>query len=90
VAYRLEFARQVGKVMARFPRQDQARILVAIKGLAEDPRPAGCVPVKDAPHGTYQVCVGDYWGIYTMLDDEQVIVVSRVARRSESTYRDLR
>ena len=78
MAYQLEIARRVGKVMARFPRQDQARILVAIKGLVNDPRPEGCVPVKNAPPGTYRVRVGDYRVIYTVLDDEQVIVVARV------------
>ncbi len=89
MTYRLEFARRVRKALARFPRHDQARILVAIKGLAENPRPAGCLPVKTAPPGTYRVRVGDYRVIYTVLDDEQVIVVARVARRGESTYRGL-
>ena len=89
MAYRLEIARRMGKAMARFPRQDQARILVAIKELANDPRPEGCVSVKNAPPGTYRMRVGDYRVIYTVLDDEQVIVVARVARRGESTHRAL-
>jgi mRNA interferase RelE/StbE len=75
--------------MARLPRQDQARILAAIKALAGDPRPVGCSPVKTAERGTYRVRVGDYRVIYVVLDDEQVIVVARVARRSEGTYRGL-
>jgi mRNA-degrading endonuclease RelE of RelBE toxin-antitoxin system len=33
---------------------------------------------------------GDYRVIYLVLDDEQVVVVARVARRNESTYRGLR
>jgi len=76
--------------MARLPRKDQARVLVALGGLAEDPRPAGCVAVKTAEKGTYRVRVGDYRVVYIVLDDEQVVIVTRVVRRSESTYRGLR
>jgi mRNA interferase RelE/StbE len=76
--------------MARLPRQDQARILATIKALAGDPRPAGCRPVKAAEKSTYRVRVGDYRVVYVVLDDEPVVIVARVARRSESTYRGLR
>lgn len=89
---RIRIGKRVRKEMARLPRQDQARILTAIKTLAEDPRPAGCRPVKGADKGTYRVRVGDYRVIYAVLDDEeeQVVIVARVARRSERTYRRLR
>ena len=89
MAYQLEISQRVRKAMVRFPRQDQARILVALRQLAEDPRPAGCRLVRTAPKGTYRVRVGDYRLVYAVLDDGQVIVVARVVRRSESTYRDL-
>ena len=75
--------------MARLPRQDQARVLLAIKALADNPRPTGCKPVKAAEEGTYRVRVGDYRVVYVVLDGEQVIIVARVAKRSESTYRGL-
>jgi len=51
--------------------------------------PAGCRPVRYAPKGTYRVRMGDYRLVYTVLDEDQLIVVARVVRRSESTYRDL-
>jgi mRNA interferase RelE/StbE len=90
VAYQVKVGRRVRKEMARIPGQDQARILAALRKLAEEPRPAGCVPVKVAESGTYRVRVGDYRVIYTVLDDERVIIVARVSRRKESTYRGLR
>jgi mRNA interferase RelE/StbE len=89
VAYQIRIGKRVRKEMARLPRQDQARVLSAIKALAENPRPAGCNPVKAAEKGTYRVRVGDYRVVYVVLDDELVIIVARVARRSESTYRGL-
>lgn len=89
MAYRAEIDRAVQKTLARFPRRDQARVLVTIKDLATEPRPAGCEPVKSAAAHTYRVRVGDYRVVYTILDEEQIIVVARVVKRSESTYRDL-
>ena len=76
--------------MARLPRMEQAGILSTIKALAENPRPTECTPVRMAEKGTYRVRVGNYRVIYVVLDDERVVVIARVARRSESTYRGLR
>jgi mRNA interferase RelE/StbE len=90
VTYQVKTGRCVRKVMARIPGKDQTRILATLRRLAEEPRPAGCVPVKTAEPGTYRIRVGAYRVIYTVLDDERVIVVARVSRRKESTYRGLR
>jgi mRNA interferase RelE/StbE len=87
MTYRVEVSRRVQKTMARLPRKDQARIIVVLQKLAEKPRPQGCRPVKDAPKGTYRVRVGGYRVIYTVVETDQVIVVARVAKRDESTYR---
>ena len=87
--YRIEVEPQARKALVRLPRPDQGRIVAAIDALAADPRPAGYVPVKEAPKGTYRIRIGDYRVIYLVLDSDQVIIVARVARRSESTYRDL-
>jgi mRNA interferase RelE/StbE len=81
--------RQPQKEMRRLPSDLRQRIDRAILALAEDPRPAGCKPVKDAPRGTYRLRVGDYRVIYSVLDAEGVVVVARVCKRDESTYRGL-
>lgn len=87
MTYRLEIERRAQKALARLPWRDQARIVAAIEALAEDPRPVGCLPVGAAPKGTYRIRAGDYQVIYVALDNERVIIVARVAKRSESTYR---
>jgi mRNA interferase RelE/StbE len=81
--------RQPLKEVRRLPSELRQRIDKAILALAEDPRPAGCESVRDAPRGTYRVRVGAYRVIYTVLDAEGVIVVARVRKRDESTYRGL-
>jgi len=80
--------RQPQKEMRRLPSDLRRRIDRAILALTADPRPAGCRSVKDA-RGTYRVRVGAYRVIYTVLDSEGVIVVARVRKRDESTYRGL-
>jgi len=81
--------REPQKVLRRLPGDSRQRVDRAILALAEDPRPAGCRPVKDAPRGTYRVRVGTYRVIYTVLDADRVIVVARVRKRDESIYRGL-
>ncbi len=87
--YRLEVERQARKSLLRLPPEIKRRIEVKIDALAEDPRPAGCEPVKRAPKGAYRVRVGDYRVVYVVLDEERLIIVARVSRRDESTYRRL-
>ncbi len=87
MTYRIEIERRAHKALGRLPKRDRVRVVVATDALAEDPRPAGCVPVRAAPRGTYRMRVGGFRIVYLVLDDEEVIIVARVARRSETTYR---
>jgi mRNA interferase RelE/StbE len=89
VPYQIEVGSCVRKEISRLPRDVQARVLVAVRALAGDPRPVGCRPIKGAEAGTYRIRVGDYRVAYVVLDREQVVVLARVARRSEGTYRGL-
>jgi mRNA interferase RelE/StbE len=89
MAYQIRVGKRVRKEMARLPRQDQARIIAATKSLTREPRPPGCRPVKGAGKGTYRVRIGDYRVVYVVLDSEQTVVLARVTKRSESTYRGL-
>ena len=89
MAYRLEIERRALKEITRLPWQDQERIEAAIDTLADDPRPRGCQPVKAADPGTYRLRVGDYRIVYLVRDADQVVIVARVARRREDTYRGL-
>lgn len=87
--YEVTAGKRVRKAMARFPRQDQDRILEKLRSLAEDPRPRGCRKGKTAEPGTYRGRVGDYRIIYVVFDDEDVVIVAHVTRRSEDTYKGL-
>lgn len=89
MTYQVQVGKSVRKAMRRFPRQDQSRIVTVLRTLGENPRPTGCQPVKAAEPGTYRVRVGNYRIVYTVLDAEQLIIVAKVARRGEDTYKRL-
>ena len=86
--YRIEtVSRRIKRELYRIPPLDRQRIAEAVQTLADDPRPPG---VKQLELSVYRLRVGDYRVIYKVFDDEKVILIGRVAHRSENTYRALR
>ncbi|MCP4168634.1 MAG: type II toxin-antitoxin system RelE/ParE family toxin [Chloroflexi bacterium] len=84
MTYRVETARdRVGKQLRRIPKADLGRISTAIITLADEPRPMGVVQLQK---DIYRMRVGNYRIIYKVYDEEELILIGRVVRRSESTY----
>ena len=88
--YEVRVAGQVRRSMRKIPPKDQARILAAFKGLANNPRPIGYGPVEDALPNTFRIRVGRYRVVYRIYDADQVVVIARVRKRDEKTYQFLR
>ncbi len=86
MAYQVRLARPVPRQLDGIPRKDYPRLYEDIRGLAESPRPQGCVKLED---GLYRVRRGAYRVIYSVSDADRVVLILKVARRSEKTYRDL-
>jgi len=63
-----------------------ARVDQTIRQLANNPRPYGVKKLRDRVH---RVRIGNYRIIYSIFDDDRVVLVSKVARRSETTYRGI-
>jgi mRNA interferase RelE/StbE len=86
--YRVELAPAAPRQLRRLPPGVAARLRGPILGLSIEPRPGGAV--KLAGTDFWRVRVGDLRVIYLVDDQARLVVVLRVARRSESTYRDVR
>jgi mRNA interferase RelE/StbE len=86
--YRVEIAPAAQRQLRRLPPGEAARLRGPILALAIEPRPPGVV--KLAETGFWRLRVGDLRVVYLIDDVEALVVVLRVARRSESTYRRLR
>jgi mRNA interferase RelE/StbE len=57
------------------------RIRTAIDALAVDPRPVNVA--KLAGRDDYRIRVGDYLVVYAVDDGERLVIVARIAHRSE-------
>lgn len=80
-SYRLVFRQSVAKDLRKVPREDAARILKRIEGLAVDPRPPGTE--KLSAREQYRLRQGRYRVLYEVKDDEAVVVVVKVGHRRD-------
>ena len=87
MAYNLKLHRDVEKQLKRIPKKDRERVVKAMRSLRNEPRPPECVKLTKF---LYRIKVGQYRIIHGVFAEEVVVVVCKVARRTESTYRDLR
>jgi mRNA interferase RelE/StbE len=85
--YEVRLSRAASKALDRLPNRDFQRISRAIDSLAANPRPTGASAVKGTP--LLRVRVGDYRIVYQVDDAGEVIVLVKVTRRDEHTYKGL-
>ena len=64
-------------------KRERQRIVARILELAEDPRPVGCEKLV-GESDRYRVRVGRYRVVYSIDDDELVVLVVRVAHRKDA------
>jgi mRNA interferase RelE/StbE len=90
--YRIEISpaadRDLEKLRGRIRMQDFERLRNAVRGLAENPRPQRVRKIKGAEKA-YRIRVGNYRVVYDVYDSDNLVLILQVARRSETTYRQL-
>lgn len=82
---RVELAPAAQRQLRRLPPGDAARVRGPILALAIDPRPPGAVKLTGTEF--WRLRVGELRIVYLVDDVAALVVVLKVARRSESTYR---
>lgn len=83
--YEIRFRRSVGKDLDPIPKQDVQRIITAIEGLANDPRPPQSRRLSGAEK--YRLRCGVYRVLYEIQDSVLVVCVVRVGHR-RAVYRN--
>jgi mRNA interferase RelE/StbE len=83
--YQVELAPAAQRQLRRLPPGDAARLRGPILGLAIEPRPTGVAKIAGTQF--WRLRVGDLRMIYHVEDRKRLVVILKVARRSESTYR---
>ena len=85
VSYSVRIKRSAAKELSRLPKQARLLVIRAIDGLAEQPLSGSSL--KGGLRGLRRIRIGDYRVVYELLTDEVVVLVVRVARRSDAYRR---
>ena len=85
-SYRVDIAPAAARQLRRLPRGDAARLRGPILALALEPRPPGASRPTDSPW--WRLRTGDLRVVLYAIDDgARLVIVLKVARRDERTYR---
>jgi mRNA interferase RelE/StbE len=80
--YRVTITSRAERELKRLDRPVKNRIIPAIGGLGDDPRPSGAIRVR-SEEGVWRIRVGDWRVGYTIDDTTMEVTVIRVGHRSE-------
>ncbi|WP_040781620.1 type II toxin-antitoxin system RelE family toxin [Nocardia pneumoniae] len=79
---RIEFHPDTLKQLQKLPRDVFEAALQAIIGLSKEPRPAGAKKLVGS-RDDWRVRIGQYRMVYEIDDDEQLVTIYIVAKRSD-------
>ncbi|MBI4661324.1 MAG: type II toxin-antitoxin system RelE/ParE family toxin [Verrucomicrobia bacterium] len=82
-SYRVEFRGSAERELRRIDPLMVPRIMEAIRGLAEEPRPSGTRKLAGSEQ-TFRIRVGDYRVVYTVDDEARMVSIDRVRHRREA------
>ena len=84
MAYTVEVATIAARQLRKLDRQIQARIYSRLKKLEDDPRPPGAIQLQGTSATLHRIRVGAFRIIYVIEDDKLLVLVVRIAHRSEA------
>ena len=82
MSYQLILSKPALRALRELPASANARIVAAIEGLKEEPRPSGCKKLKGV-EGIWRIRVGDYRVVYAVDDAVLVVDVRRIGHRGD-------
>lgn len=77
-------SKRVEKQLDAVPDHDYIKISQKIQSLSENPRPFGSKKLSDK---VYRIRIGNYRVVYSIFDKDKVVVIDKVDRRKERTYK---
>lgn len=80
--YSISYERSSAKELSKLDKPVARRIIKSVNKLGDDPRPPGCRPLVGY-EGLWRIRIGDYRVIYSIEDDNLIVLVVRVAHRRE-------
>lgn len=77
------------RILARLPRRIRAEVAEVLLDLKEDPRPAYSEPLQRELAGLRKIKVDGWRVIYTVNDEDRIVIVVGIRPRGPNTYLDL-
>jgi mRNA interferase RelE/StbE len=87
LAYKINILPGAQKQILSLPEADRMKVVLLIDNLSEKPRPNGCKKIKGTEF--WRVRGGHLRIIYSIFDKELKIIILKVGKRQEETYKDL-
>lgn len=85
--YRIEAARsRIKRELKRVPEANRTRIAAAVTELRNQPRPPDAIQLEP---DVYRIRIGEYRVIYKVYDEDRLVLIGRIARRGEDTYKGI-
>ena len=84
--YRRELTKRAQRELDKLSGDDLERVVAAIRGLRDNPRPHGAKKIRGPIH---RIRVGDWRIVYAVFDKDQLVIVGKIARRTKQTYEGL-
>ena len=81
--YQVLLARSAEKDLSKVPSEVHGRLIAAIQGLGNNPRPAGSRKLAGTK-SDWRIRVGDYRVIYEITDSVRIVFINRVRHRREA------
>lgn len=81
-SYQIEWKRSALKELEKLPRHLIPKIIMAVKGLAENPYPPGVKKLVGSEHN-FRIREGDYRIVYVVYENKLIIEIVRVAHRKD-------
>jgi mRNA interferase RelE/StbE len=81
MSYTVSILRRAQRELGELPAEAYRRTREAIRSLAQNPRPRGCL--KLAGREGWRIRVGDYRLIYEIDDEQQIVLVLHIGHRRD-------
>lgn len=81
--YLIKFKKKATKELFKLPSQAIKKIVIAIDGLEEDPRPEGSKKLKGSDENMWRIRIGSYRVLYIIEDEIKIVDVRKVRHRKD-------
>ena len=81
MTYAIAILRRAQRELQRLPHEDYERVREAIRALAQNPRPTGCLALTG--RAGWRIRVGNYRVIYEINDGQHTVTILHVGHRRD-------